>query len=196
MPSLEQIHESIEARLGELRSEMTSLEAARAALHTNGASRARPKPTGAGAATKPKRRRSSASEGSATAAQSDATTAVAAAAPAPATREPSTKPVARSRTPRTPARRRPAKPKPVAVLLAGKLEAMLREAGNGLNAVAIAKQANARATQVRDLLRELEGAGQVRRTGVGRASRWTLVTDEERIAERAAELAARSTPKP
>jgi DNA-binding Lrp family transcriptional regulator len=79
--------------------------------------------------------------------------------------------------------------------LAGKLEAMLRDAEDGLNAVAIAKQANARATQVRDLLRELDEAGQIRRTGAGRASRWRVVTDEERIAERAAELEARTTPK-
>jgi hypothetical protein len=84
----------------------------------------------------------------------------------------------------------------VEVLLAGRLEAMLRDAEDGLNAVAIAKFANARDRQVRDLLRELEVAGQVRRTGAGRASRWKLVTDDERIAERAAELEARSTPKP
>jgi hypothetical protein len=81
------------------------------------------------------------------------------------------------------------------VLLAGKLETMLRDAQDGLNAVTIAKRANARDTQVRGLLRELEGAGQVRRSGVGRASRWRLVTDEERIATRTAELEARRTPK-
>jgi DNA-binding IclR family transcriptional regulator len=83
----------------------------------------------------------------------------------------------------------------VAVLLAGKLEAMLRDAEGGLNAVAIAKQAGARDAQVRGLLRELEKAGRVRRTGTGRASRWKLITDEERIAERAAELEALSTSK-
>ena len=82
------------------------------------------------------------------------------------------------------------------MLLAGKLEAMLRDAEDGLNAVAIAKQARARDTQVRDLLRELESAGRVRRTGLGRANRWRLITDAERIAERAAELEALSTPKP
>jgi hypothetical protein len=86
--------------------------------------------------------------------------------------------------------------KAVAVLVADKLEAMLRGAEDGLNAVAIAKQASARDTQVRGLLRELESAGRVRRTGVGRASRWRLITDEERIAQRTAELEAVSTPKP
>ncbi len=82
------------------------------------------------------------------------------------------------------------------MLFAGTLETMLRDAEDGLNAVAIAKQARARDTQVRDLLRELERTGRVRRTGAGRGSRWRLITDEERIAERAAELDALSAPKP
>jgi DNA-binding IclR family transcriptional regulator len=73
------------------------------------------------------------------------------------------------------------------------LEAMLRESGDGLSAAAIARRAHARDAQVRDLLRELASAGMVRQSGARRASRWRLVTDEERIAERAAELAARST---
>jgi hypothetical protein len=192
MPSSEQIRESIDARLGELRSEMTSLEAARAALQTSGASRARSRR--AGAVTESKRRRSSSSASAATA---TATQADPAPTLAQATSEPSTKPAARSRKPQTPAERKSAtRRKPVAVLLAGKLEATLRDAEDGLNAVAIAKQTSVRDTQVRDLLRELESAGRVRRTGVGRASRWRLVTDEERIAERTAALGALSTPKP
>jgi hypothetical protein len=81
------------------------------------------------------------------------------------------------------------------VLLADKLETMLRDADDGLNAVSIAKQASARDAQVRGLLRELESTGRVRRTGAGRASRWRLITDEQRIAERAAELEALSAPK-
>jgi hypothetical protein len=195
MPSLDQIRESIEARIGELRSEVTALQAARAALHTNGASRARPRSAATGgAATKPKRARSASGK---SAAKEDGRATRAASAPAPATSEPSTKPAATSRKPRTRTASRPARPKrPVEVLLAGRLEAMLRDAEDGLNAVAIAKFANARDRQVRDLLRELEVAGQVRRTGAGRASRWKLVTDDERIAERAAELEAHSTPKP
>ena len=72
---------------------------------------------------------------------------------------------------------------------------MLRDAEDGLNAVAIARQASARDVQVRDLLSELEIAGRVRRTGTGRASRWRLITDEDRVAERAAELAALSSSK-
>jgi hypothetical protein len=200
MPSSEQIRESIEARLTELRSEKTSLEAARAALHTNGASRAQSRPTGAAART-PTRRRASipASKARATAtatATATQTDPPPQPTPAPATSEPPAKTAVRSRKPRVPTeRRRTTRREPVAVLLAGKLEAMLRDAEDGLNAVEIAKQASARDAQVRGLLRELESAGRVRRSGTGRASRWKLITDEERIAERAAELAALSTPK-
>lgn len=38
--------------------------------------------------------------------------------------------------------------------------------------------------QVLALLRELENAGQIRPTGQRRATRWHLITDEERIAAR------------
>ena len=40
------------------------------------------------------------------------------------------------------------------------------------------------------LLKQLEAAGQVRREGERRATRWLLITDEDRVAARAAELAA------
>ena len=76
----------------------------------------------------------------------------------------------------------------VDVLLAGKLEAMLGAEADGLSAVAIAARSNADRAQVLDLLRELERAGTVRRTGSGRATVWRLISDEERIAERVAEL--------
>jgi hypothetical protein len=42
------------------------------------------------------------------------------------------------------------------------------------------------------MLRELEQAQRVRRTGQRRATRWHAVTDEDRTRERAAELASRS----
>jgi hypothetical protein len=70
---------------------------------------------------------------------------------------------------------------------------MLREAEAGLSAVAIAKAANARAGQVRDLLVDRQAAGQIRRIGTGRGTRWRLITDDDRIAERAAELEQRAT---
>jgi hypothetical protein len=51
---------------------------------------------------------------------------------------------------------------------------------------------NASYRQVLDPLRELENAGPVRRTGTRRTALWRLITDEERIAERAAELERRT----
>jgi hypothetical protein len=41
------------------------------------------------------------------------------------------------------------------------------------------------------LLRELETAGRIRRTGQRRGTRWHAITDEDRIRDRAAELARR-----
>jgi len=46
--------------------------------------------------------------------------------------------------------------------------------------------------QILAALRELEAAGRVRRSGRRRSTRWHPITDEERIQQRAAELAARS----
>ena len=94
---------------------------------------------------------------------------------------------------RTPARRR-ARAKAdrtVGVVPAAKLELLLSDTG-GLATAALAERANADRDQVLTLLRELETAGRVRRTGQRRATRWHAITDEERIQERAAELAARS----
>jgi hypothetical protein len=193
MPSSEQIRESIEVRLGELRSEETSLKAARTALRTNGAPRARSRPTGPAARTARRRPSTPTSDAAAT-----ATNAAPAPEPTPppASSEPSAKTSVRARKSRTPAEGEPTtRRKRATVLLAGKLETMLGNAEDGLNAVSIAKQASARDAQVRGLLGELESAGRVRRTGTGRASRWRLITDEERIAERTAELEALSTPK-
>lgn len=111
--------------------------------------------------------------------------------------EPPRKPATASREPRSRGNRTPAKSRQsVEVLLAGKLEAMLRESEDGLSTVAISKSANARGSQVRGLLRELETGGQVRRVGASRATRWQLITDEERVAQRAAELESRSAAKP
>ncbi len=161
MPSLDQIRQSIEARLTELQSEIVTLETARAALHASAPTAAS---NGAGAGPAP-----SAPTVAANGAGGDA-------APTRAPR------------PRR-ARRKPRKSEQrVEVLLAGKLEAMLGEAQDGLSAITISKRANAGYKQVRDLLRELEASGQVRRTGTRRTSVWKLITEEEQIAERAAEL--------
>jgi len=70
-----------------------------------------------------------------------------------------------------------------------RLEALLSGNG-GLTTSELATQANASRDQVLGLLRELETAGPVRRTGQQRATRWHVITDEDRIRERAAELEA------
>jgi hypothetical protein len=87
------------------------------------------------------------------------------------------------------ARRRPTKAREV--LLSDTAEQMLAE-GDGLTTTAIAEQAGADRDQVLTLLRDLEAARRVRRTGQRRATRWYAITDEDRIQERAAELASRS----
>jgi len=68
------------------------------------------------------------------------------------------------------------------------LERLLADTSAGLSAKAIAAQAGAGYNRTLKLLGELEAAGQVRRSGSRRSTVWRLITDEERIAERAAEL--------
>ncbi len=77
------------------------------------------------------------------------------------------------------------------VLLADTAERMLAES-DGLTTAALANRAGADRGQVLTLLRELEAARRVRRTGERRATRWYAITDEDRIRERAAELMSRS----
>jgi hypothetical protein len=87
------------------------------------------------------------------------------------------------------ARRRPTRS--TKVLLADTAERMLAE-GDGVTTGELAEQARADRDQVLTLLRDLEAARRVRWTGQRRATRWHAITDEDRIRERAAELASRS----
>ena len=89
-------------------------------------------------------------------------------------------------------KRRKARRRATEVVPAGKLEALL-SADGGLTTAALAQRAAGERGQVLTLLREMEAAGQVRREGQRRSTRWHLITDEERIQRRAAELAARSS---
>jgi hypothetical protein len=78
---------------------------------------------------------------------------------------------------------------------AGTVERLLADTPVGLSANAVAKQAGAGYSRTLKLLHELDAAGQVRRSGSRRSTLWQLVTDEDRIAQRAAELERlRSTP--
>jgi hypothetical protein len=76
------------------------------------------------------------------------------------------------------------------VVPAGSLEALLSENG-GLTTSELAVRSNGDRDQVLTLLRELETAGRIRRSGQRRSTRWHAITDEDRIRERAAELASR-----
>jgi hypothetical protein len=90
--------------------------------------------------------------------------------------------------PQTVRRRRRAKPgRRPEVVAAGKLESLLAE-HDGITSTELAKLASGGRDQVLSLLRELETAGQVRRTGQRRGTRWHAITDEDRINARAAEL--------
>jgi hypothetical protein len=87
-------------------------------------------------------------------------------------------------------RRKPAEPK-YQVVPAGKLTALLAGT-DGLRTAELAKATNGDPAQVLTLLKEQESAGDVRRTGIRAATRWQVITDEDRIAARAAELTAQS----
>jgi hypothetical protein len=137
MPSTEQLIQSIDGHIRELKGEIASLQNARSALLANGS------------------------------------------APSPP-RKPSAKPLARRKQART-----------TKVLLADTAERMLAES-DGLTTVALAKQAGAERDQVLALLRDLETTKRIRRTGQRRSTRWHAITDEDRIQERAAELARRT----
>ena len=64
--------------------------------------------------------------------------------------------------------------------------------GERLTTAAVANQAGADRETVLVLLRQLEAEGRVRRSGQRRAIRWFRFTEEDAIAERAADLAAGS----
>ena len=91
-------------------------------------------------------------------------------------------------------RRRANAPRPAEIVPAGRLEVLLSENG-GLTTSALAERTNGNRDQVLTLLRELEATGRVRRSGQRRSTRWHAITDEDRIRERAAELASRSKRK-
>jgi hypothetical protein len=74
---------------------------------------------------------------------------------------------------------------------AEKLERLLAES-DGLTSGELADLADGDRPQVLTLLRELESAQRVRRTGERRSTRWHAITDEDRIRERAAELERQS----
>lgn len=102
--------------------------------------------------------------------------------------KPQRKPRARTRRPQKAEATKPE------VVPAGKLLAVLN-GSDGHTTAQIAKITNGDANQLLELLKEMEQQGDVKRSGERRATRWHLITDEDRIAERAAEIIER-TKKP
>ena len=99
-------------------------------------------------------------------------------------------------TPRRRARgTRATKSKSTQVVPAGVLGRLLAE-NPGATTSALAKVANADRDQVLSLLKDMEGAGDARRTGVRASTRWFAITDEDKIQARAAELARRTKRAP
>jgi hypothetical protein len=178
---------SIDERIVEARKEIASLEAALAAITDASA------PTSPKSATPKSRTPKSRTPKSDTPKSRTPRSAT----PKPGTPNPTTlkSPAPRSAAPESatgpkPRARRSPRPRPVEVVPAGKLETLL-SASDGLSTTALAERANGGRDQVLTLLRELEAAGRIRRTGQRRATRWHVITDEDRIAARVAELERR-----
>jgi hypothetical protein len=150
MPYIDQLIQSIDGRIQELKIEIAALADARSALVSNGAA-----PT--------------------------------------MSQKPRAKPAARQNPRSRPAKRAVSRRRASKVLLADNAERMLTE-NDGLTTSALADKAGADRDQVLAVLRDLEQARRVRRTGQRRATRWHAITDEDRIRERAAELASRTRP--
>jgi hypothetical protein len=165
MPEIPELVRSIDRRLAEAKKEIVSLEAALASL-----------------SGQPRAARTSRATKSETSSRK--------AAPAPSRQSRSTNgsaPKPQAQNPRQ-ARTKGAKSaKRPEVVPAGKLEKLLDDS-DGLTTTVLAEQASGDRDQVLTLLRELEVDGRVRRSGERRGTRWHLITDEDRVAARAAEL--------
>jgi hypothetical protein len=91
-------------------------------------------------------------------------------------------------------RRRPAGPRITEIVPAGKVTALLVRSG-GMSTTELADAAKGNRDQVFALLRELEQADQIYRTGQRRGTRWHLITDENPIAARASRTQSQRRPK-
>src|SRR5579875_559899 len=184
MPFIEQLVRSIDGRLEALQGEIASLEEARLALLSNGSpptsaaagspsSRAQGETRRGRGRSTGERRRSTGQRGGTTGARGGSTGARGGRTGARGGRT-----GARGRT-------RNAERLPQAV------EQILTDS-DGLSAPELAERASARRDQVLEFLRELESSRRARRSGHGRGTRWHLMTEEDWIRQRAADLAARS----
>jgi len=187
MSYIPQLLDSLDRRLDELTTEIRALEAARAALDATGGDAPSRTVTGTSARTSIRRQPSARTRTAPTATPASAAADDGNAAPVATTKDVAT-PIARK-----PRRRAAARARRSAVPLGrGALERLLADTTAGMSAGAVAERADAGYGRVLALLHELEAAGRVRRTGARRSTLWRLVSDEERIAQRAAELEAQA----
>ena len=193
MSDIPQLVAVIDDRLTELAAEITALESAKAAL--DGARTVDPSPARAANAMtsrSPARPRRPQRTGSPLPAEP----AASGAAPKPVTSvRHDAGAVSPTRSTGKAAAKRTRRRRGRTAVGAETLERLLANTSSGLSTNVIAEQAGAGYTAILKLLHELEAAGDVRRSGSRRSTLWRLITDEERIAARAAELERRrSTP--
>ena len=175
MRTTQEIAESIDNRLRELNDEIKTLDAARVALDRREDRPSRRRPAGV------TKRRSSAPRASS---RTRASTQSKRDASAHVVSEPASPPIKPARKTSHPGARRTS-----SVITADRLESLLSGNG-GLSTSGLAEEAGGNRDHVLRLLRDLETAGRIRRTGQRRGTRWHAITDEDRIRERAAELEA------
>jgi len=175
MRTTQDIVESIDNRLRELNAEIKTLDAARVRLDDH---ESRPSRRRAARVTTSRKSSSKASSRTKTSARSQHGIGVHAAG--------ESAPRSGKRTRKT---SRPRATRQSKAIPADRLESLLSENG-GLTTSALAEKTGANRDQLLKLLRDLETAGRIRRTGQRRATRWHTITDEDRIRERVAELEA------
>jgi hypothetical protein len=175
MSATQEIVDSIDTRLRQLSEEIRTLVAARSALDGR-----------AGASFRPAASKETARQGSASIGRNDSRASVkrGRGATAAVARESARR---ARRAGRKPSRRSAGRN--LKAVHASQLESLLSENG-ALSTTALAERSSGDHDRVLNLLRELEAAGRIRRSGQRRGTRWHLVTDEDRIRERAAELEA------
>ena len=189
MSDIPQLLAAIDSRLAELAAEITVLETAKAAL--DGARTIDPSPAGASAAMtarspgRPRRPRRTPSPTSTEPAASRT-----ALEPVISVHEDGSTVTPKSST-RKAAANRTWRRRAGAAVRTETLERLLADTSAGLSANVIAERAGAGDNATLKLLHELEAAGQVRRSGSRRSTVWRLITDEERVAQLAAELERR-----
>jgi hypothetical protein len=176
---MEHIIDSIEDRLRQLNEEIRTLTAARAALDGRNTPATRPHQP------KTTSRASPANDGTGAHAPTES-----AGHGVPGASSELSPPASRHSRVRAKSKRSP-KRRSADVVAAGQLELLLTE-HDGMTTSTLAERANGNRDQILSALRELEAAGRIRRSGQRRSTRWHAITDEERIQNRVAELAARS----